>query len=258
MTPLPGTTRDTVEESLALGGIPLRLIDTAGLRGDPTSQNRDVGHPDGEVIDEAEQKGIARSHEALADADLVLFLHDATQPFTQPERDLIASLEGRPHLLVWNKVDLLDEAARAKTPSLGSEDGGLKPTSTPRRVVETNGGEVGFSPPLAAENERALALATSALTGAGLDDLRAAILRELQAEGALADAGALNNLRQQQAVTAALAALSTASQANAAGLPHELLLLDLHTALRSLDELTGTTTTDDILGRIFSTFCIGK
>jgi tRNA modification GTPase len=205
VTPIPGTTRDTVEETLALGGIPIRLIDTAGLRiaGD-------------EPVDEAEQQGIARSREALADADLVLLVHDATQPLTEDERELAASLEGRLHLLVRNKVDLA-----------------------------------------AADGSQA-AIETSALTGQGLGELRSAILRELHAEGALADGGALNNLRQQEAVTAALGALAAAATANADGLPHEMLLLDLHMALRALDSLTGATTPDDILGRIFATFCIGK
>lgn len=208
VTPLPGTTRDTVEESLALGGVPLRLIDTAGLRlqGDRPA-------------DEAEALGITRSHEALADADLVLLIHDATQTMTEEERSLAASLEGRPHLLVLNKMDLKG------TDGLSSGEGSIL---------------------------------TSALTGEGLDTLRAAILRALQAEGAIADSGALNNLRQQEAVGATLQALVAARAANANGLPHELVLLDLHTALRALDSLTGATTTDDILGRIFSTFCIGK
>ncbi|MES2390232.1 MAG: tRNA uridine-5-carboxymethylaminomethyl(34) synthesis GTPase MnmE [Acidobacteriota bacterium] len=206
VTPIPGTTRDTVEETVALGGIPIRLIDTAGLRiaGDAPA-------------DEAEEQGIARSREALADADLVLLIHDATQPLTASEQSLTDSLSQRPHLLVRNKVDLLD--------SLLTQPG---------------------------------TIATSALTGEGLDDLRTAILRELNAEGALADSGALNNLRQQQAVVSALEALAAASVANAGALPHEMILLDLHTALRALDSLTGATTADDILGRIFSTFCIGK
>ena len=210
VTPLPGTTRDTVEESLALGGIPLRVIDTAGLRlqGDAPA-------------DEAEALGITRSHEALADADLVLLIHDATQTMTEEERALVASLEGRPHLVVLNKMDL-------QGPSLRLD--GL-----PGTVIRT-----------------------SALTGEGLEGLRAAILRALQAEGAIADSGALNNLRQQEAVVATLQALGAARIANANGLPHELVLLDLHTALRALDSLTGATTADDILGRIFSTFCIGK
>jgi len=203
VTPVAGTTRDTVEESLALGGIPVRLVDTAGLRMEGDA-----------AADEAEAMGIARSHEALADADLVLLIHDATQALSEAEKKLVQDMAGRPHLVVSNKIDL----------------------------VEGWSGGVG----------------TSALTGDGIEELRVAILRELQAEGALADAGALNNLRQQEAVGATLEALDTASAANAAGLPHEMLLVDLHNALRSLDSLTGATTSDDILGRIFSTFCIGK
>lgn len=214
VTPLPGTTRDTLEESLALGGIPLRLIDTAGLR------------PDG--ADEAEQHGIARTHEALADADLILLIHDATLPHSPEEIALTASLAGRPHLIVENKVDLLS----------------ITITGAPRLDSETSD-----EPP---------AIHTSALTGEGLDDLRSAILAQLGAAGSLAETGLLNNVRQQQSVAAALTALANAAAANAASLPHEMILLDLHTALRALDSLTGVTTADDILARIFSTFCIGK
>lgn len=210
VTPVAGTTRDTVEESLALGGIPLRLIDTAGLR------DLDAG-------DEAERQGIARSREALADADLVLLVHDATLPLTTAERGLADSLVGRPHLLVANKIDLLAGAT-------------LQSTSAQPQPWQP----------------------ASALTGAGLDALRAAILRQLQAEGALAATGALNNLRQRQAVKAALTALDAANTANGSRLPHELILMDLHAALAALDSLTGATTADDILARIFSTFCIGK
>jgi len=214
VTPLPGTTRDTVEESLALGGIPLRLIDTAGLRGDSDDE-----------IDAAEQMGIARSHEALADADLVLLIHDATLDVTVGELRLEASVGGRPHLVVYNKVDLLgDERERMDE-------------------VELSGGS---------------AIRTSALTGEGLEALRDAILAQLGAAGSLAESGALNNFRQQEAVGSALAALSAAGAANDSGLPHELILMDLHHALQALDSLTGVTTPDDILARIFATFCIGK
>jgi tRNA modification GTPase len=215
VTPLPGTTRDTVEESLALGGIPLRLIDTAGLR----------GGFDEAGIDAAEMQGIARSHEALADADLVLLIHDASLAVTAGELRLEASLSGRPHLVVYNKADLLiGEAGRVDEAELG---GGT-------------------------------AIRTSALTGEGLEGLREAILAQLGAAGSLAESGALNSFRQQEAVGSTLAALSAAGGANDSGLPHELILMDLHHALQALDSLTGVTTPDDILARIFSTFCIGK
>jgi tRNA modification GTPase len=208
VTAMPGTTRDTVEESMALGGVPLRLIDTAGLR---------AGAADGEV-DEAERIGMVRTREALADADLVLLIHDATQPVTAEELRLAAALEGRPHLRVENKIDLL------------SAPGAAGPG----------------------------AIQTSALSGEGLEALRSAMLAKLGAAGSVADTGALNTLRQREAVGVAVAALRAASDANSAGLPHELILVDLHAALGALDSLTGTTTAEDILGRIFSTFCIGK
>ena len=210
VTPLPGTTRDTVEEAMAVGGIPLCLIDTAGLRlaGEPP-------------VDEAEALGIARSREALADADLVVVVLDATTAVSEEETALLRSLDGRPHVVVGNKSDLLES-----TPPRGKDEPG--------------------------------SLLTSALTGEGLEDLRAAILRLLHAEGDAATGGVLNSLRQQQAVETALESLAAAETANEGRIPHEFLLADLHGALRSLDSLTGQTTSDDILNRIFSTFCIGK
>jgi len=193
----PGTTRDTIEETFSLDGIPIRLVDTAGLRTSDT-------------LDEAETLGIARSHEALAEADLILLSHDATDPSPTP-----LNLEGRPTIRIRSKIDLVPQ-------------------------VDNSSGEV----------------RTSALTGEGLETLRSAILTHLRSTAT--DEAPLNNLRQHEAVTSALANLAAASQANSNHLPHELLLLDLHTALKHLDSLTGTTTTDDILALIFSTFCIGK
>jgi len=212
VTPLPGTTRDTVEETTALGGIPIRLIDTAGLR---------LAHES--PADQAEALGIARSREALADADLVLLVLDATAPTTPEELALLDSFAARPHLVARNKADLVATSAAF------------------------------FDEPSDADS-----LLTSALTGQGLDTLRARILTLLNASGSAATTGVLNSLRQQQAVASALDALAAASIANANAIPHEFLLTDLHAALRFLDTLTGETTSDDILHRIFSTFCIGK
>ncbi len=213
VTPVPGTTRDTVEEGWSLNGIPVRLVDTAGLRLGGESPS-----------DEAERQGMERSREALADADLVLLVHDGTTAVSAEERALAGELEGRPHLLVRNKIDLV----RARALGSGSS------------------------------REQDAMLAVSALTGEGVGQLKAALLRALNATGNLAESGALNNRRQQESVLAALSALKAAGAANLAGLPHEMLLVDLHNALHALDTLTGATTAEDILGRIFSTFCIGK
>jgi tRNA modification GTPase len=105
--------------------------------------------------------------------------------------------------------------------------------------------------------EGLVAISTSALTGVGIAALRDRIL-SLATGGAEAEPGMLTNLRQHQAVATAFSALADAAKANAGGIPHEMILLDLYRALWALDSLTGQTTSDDILNLIFSTFCIGK
>jgi tRNA modification GTPase len=99
---------------------------------------------------------------------------------------------------------------------------------------------------------------TSALTGEGIAELREAILALVQSGPQSAETALLTNLRQQQAVQAALEGLAAAQTAITENIPHEMLLLDIYSALRGLDALTGETTADDVLNLIFSTFCIGK
>ena len=213
VTATPGTTRDLVTERISIGGIPIELVDTAGLR---------------EGREEAEQLGIARSREALADAALVLIVLDATQPLNDEEHRLLAAVEGRPAVVAINKCDLVSPHEEG--------DSGLA-------------GEL--------SDHKILALPTSALTGEGIPALREKILA-FATGGAAAEPGMLTNLRQHQAVTTALAALADAAKANAGGIPHEMILLDLYRALWALDSLTGQTTPDDILNLIFASFCIGK
>jgi tRNA modification GTPase len=208
VTATPGTTRDLVTERISIEGIPLELVDTAGLR---------VG------LEEAEQLGIARSREALADAALVLVVLDATQALNEEEHRLLEAVQGRPAVVVVNKCDLADE-----------------------KFVEPVEAIAGVS-----------ALRTSALTGEGLPALRVRIVA-LATGGAASEPGMLTSLRHHQAITTALAALADAAHANAGAIPHEMILLDLYRGLRALDSLTGQTTSDDILNLIFSTFCIGK
>ena len=217
VTAWPGTTRDLVTERISIGGIPIELVDTAGFREGAR-----------ELLEEAEQLGIRRSDEALADAALVLIVLDATQPMTEEDQRLLAAVEGRPAVVALNKSDLVrrDSAARESEPTFAARAG----------LVE---------------------ISTSALTGDGIAALRERIL-SLATGGAAAEPGMLTNLRQHQAVMTALAALADAAKANAGSIPHEMILLDLYRALWALDSLTGQTTTDDILNLIFSTFCIGK
>ena len=212
VTATPGTTRDLVTERVSLGGIPLDLIDTAGLR---TAQ------------DEAESIGIQKSREAMADADVVLLVLDATADALTPEEiALMEQMRTRRALVVLNKTDLRYEKTASEI---------VNRAERPGDVIET-----------------------SALTGEGISQLREAILTLIRGEGKEVESGLMTNVRQQQAVSETLQALRGGEQAIAAEVPHEMLLIDLHSALRSLDALTGATTADDILNLIFSTFCIGK
>jgi tRNA modification GTPase len=216
VTAAPGTTRDPITERISLEGIPVELIDTAGLR-----HAADASGETDKPLDEAESIGIAKSREAMAEADVILLVLDATTPLHLEDEAIIAAATTRPFLIVINKHDL------APTPAFALQ--------TTHSTVET-----------------------SALTGAGISELRHAILSLITANAPTSETALLTNLRQQQAVTTALAALAQAKRAIAATIPHEMILLDLYASLHALDALTGITTTDDILHLIFSKFCIGK
>ncbi len=161
--------------------------------------------------------------EAVADADLVLVVLDASQAETSADNELLADVNARQSsaIVVENKWDLVT----AKLPAGNSH------------------------------------LRTSALTGEGIPELRSEILRHIggDASGDIQqESGFLTNIRHQKLVADALAALDAAADAVDKKTPHEMMLLDLYNALRPLDEITGATTTDDILALIFSRFCIGK
>ena len=210
VTATPGTTRDLVTETVAIGGIPVKLVDTAGMR---------------RALDEAESIGIRKSMEALADADLVLVVLDASQAVASEDEELLKHVEDRVAIVVVNKSDL------------GSSQLSVLRSQDPRFPI----------------------VLTSALTGEGIAALRTEILRHISGNaGVQGESGFLTNVRHQKLVQDALAALDAAKTAVANRIPHEMLLLDLYSALRPLDEITGATTTDDILNLIFGTFCIGK
>ena len=207
VTATPGTTRDLVSETVSIGGIPVQLVDTAGIR---------------RAQEEAESIGIRKSMEALAESDLVLVVLDSSQPVDDEDQQLIDQIAGRPGILVQNKVDIASSQ---------------------------------FSVP----SSQFPAVNTSAISGEGIAELRAEILHHIGGDsGASSETGFLTNLRHQTLVGDSLTALAAAQTAVRNRIPHEMLLLDLYSALRPLDEITGATTNDDILNLIFSTFCIGK
>lgn len=202
VTDIPGTTRDAVSEVSSLFGIPVKYVDTAGIR-----EGRNL----------VETLGIERSYQAMADADLTLVVLDASTPAAGEDQELLrrARERGR-HLVVANKCDL-------------------------PRMLEYDG------------------IAVSALTGEGVEELRRRIGESIDAGGDIAqESGFITSLRHEQFLRECLEGLHHARAAVEQRIPHEMLLLDLYAALRPLDAITGATTADDILNRIFSTFCIGK
>jgi tRNA modification GTPase len=207
VTDIPGTTRDVLAETVSLDGVPVRFLDTAGIR---------------DTIDEVESLGVARTLDALADADFALVVLDGSCVLDDQDRRALSNVVRIPHLIVVNKSDL---------PALLDLSG-------------LNG---------------AARVSVSAKSGDGLKDLEAALRAFLVSrKTSLSDDLILTSARQYEAVSGATGALCDAESALAQHVPHEMVLLDLYRALTYLNELTGEVVTDDILGRIFSTFCVGK
>jgi len=202
VTDIAGTTRDLVAETASLGGVPVRFVDTAGIRAG------------GDLV---ETLGIERSLQAMADADLTIVVVDGSVELAaEDERILERAEEQGRHLVVLNKSDLTVKVERA-------------------------------------------GLWVSAKTGEGVEELRAAILATIgHASAGEHEFSFITSLRQAELFRSSGEALRKAEQAVGHRVPHEMLLLDLYEGLWALDAVTGATTADDILNRIFSTFCIGK
>lgn len=205
---IPGTTRDTIEETFVIEGTPFRIIDTAGLR-----------HSD----DPIEHLGIQRTIETVVQADIILYVHDATQPFVQALDDLqelqdIRSFDGKHIFIVHNKIDLLQENP-----------------SAPYRTFSI-----------------------SAKKGLGLDALTEALDKAAHTDLEHAPDVMLTNVRHYEALGHVDQALLHVAKGLATGLPADLVVIDLREALYHLGTITGEVSSDEVLGTIFSRFCIGK
>ena len=207
VTDAPGTTRDLVRERIVVRGMPVHVVDTAGLR---------------EARDAVEREGVRRAREQAGRADRVLLVIDDAAGWTEGDRAARAALpEGVPVTVVRNKIDLT-----GRTPGPAGEEAGMP------------------------------VLALSARTGAGLDALRDHLAR-LAGLGAGAEGVWMARRRHLEALERARGALEAARAEAAAGRA-ELVAEGLRLAHRALGELTGEFTTEELLGRIFSSFCIGK
>lgn len=208
VTEIPGTTRDTLTESINLNGVPVLLTDTAGVR---------------ESADKIERMGVERSRQAIADADLVLVVVDGSEELCAEDLEVLSEVIGVRHLVVRNKSDL---------PS-----------------VRGARGEIDFA---------TIQIDVSALSSAGLEDLRAAIISAFDLTDSVDSGLLITDARQHDLLRRASIEIHTSAELLDQGASEELVVVGLHNGLRFIGEITGETTTEEILSEIFSTFCIGK
>jgi tRNA modification GTPase len=219
VTDIPGTTRDVLEEQLSLGGILVRAVDTAGIR-----ETRDI----------IEREGVSRTKKQISDADIVLFVFDGADELTTHDHDLVnLVLQIRKSdpvktgfTAVINKIDLQIKIDKRELKSL-----------LPNCPI----------------------VPISAKSLDGLPELETTLIGLILGEGSIhIDEPVVTNLRQKEALQRALASLKSGLQSIESNASSEFVAIDLRGAMDSLGEIIGEVTTEDILGNIFSKFCIGK
>jgi tRNA modification GTPase len=226
VSPIPGTTRDTIEETANIRGLPVVFIDTAGLR---------------EARDEIEQEGVRRSRESLARAEFILLVLDGSEPLVPADEQYFAEFAGKKRILVVNKVDLPRKLVLdpVRCPAF------RRPSSS----VSPEGGTKNMAP----------VVDVCCLSGQGIEALKDAI-KELVWSGEIT-AGMLQvmiNSRHQDALNRARAATQRTLEGLRAGETLELAAGELRIAVNAVGEIVGKTATEDLLDSIFSQFCIGK
>ncbi len=213
VTEMPGTTRDVIEDYLNIKGLPLKIMDTAGIR---------------ETHDLAEMEGVKRSLRAIEGADIVIAVLDAGRSLDEADKELIEKVKDKKTVIAINKSDI-------ESPEFDSP---IHPfTHSPIPAVKV-----------------------SALTGEGIDTLKDAVYSLCISSGRAAEVEdvIITNIRHKQSIDNALKSLKEAAEALEGGQPLEVAALFLRESLDSLGEIVGVVTTEDILNRIFSEFCIGK
>ncbi|NLW59753.1 MAG: tRNA uridine-5-carboxymethylaminomethyl(34) synthesis GTPase MnmE [Firmicutes bacterium] len=211
VTPIPGTTRDFVAEIVDLEGVPVRLIDTAGVR---------------QIDDPVEKAGVEKARQLMDGADLILAIFDAATPLTPEDHELIRFLSGKPALIILNKTDL------------------------PVKVRLE---------PLWAAFPQAHFLSVSALTGAGIGELKALVRQELIGTEGLEEQPVLvTRVRHKDAIAEALELLALVQQGLEEEWSEDLLAVNLRAALQALGQISGRSVSEEIINEIFAQFCIGK
>lgn len=219
VTPVPGTTRDAIEEILNIRGIPIIITDTAGMH---------------ETDDPIEILGIGKTREYIDEADLILFVTDLSEPFADDDHKIYETIRHKIFVIVANKSDLVDEGFYPDIPDFWK-------LSNPDR-----------------EDQNIRVIKTSAIYKKGTDALMDFIadrfMGEYQGNNAV-----IPNLRHKMALEKSLQAVTAAAEGIHKGTPSELISIDIKEAIDVLGEITGTVIKEaDVLDQIFNRFCIGK
>jgi tRNA modification GTPase len=211
VTDIPGTTRDAIEEIVSIRGIPLKLVDTAGIR---------------ETEDAVEKIGVEKTIELFAEADLVLFMIDASTGLTEDDKEIFPLIEEKNRLVIINKTDIRKEIDLTE----------VEKFTRKKDILEM-----------------------SLLHGQGLDQLEKRI-EELVYSGMTSGQEELlvTNIRHKNALESAAQSLENGLQAVTAKLPIDCVTIDLKAAWDSMGEITGETVSEDLVDLIFSRFCLGK
>ena len=251
---IPGTTRDTIEETANIRGLPVVFIDTAGLR---------------EARDEIEQEGVRRSHESLARAEFILHVLDASEPLTPADEKYFADFAGKKRILVVNKIDLPRKwDAKELVRQVGVQASACSPDKL-KLELQQDSRAPERRPPARHETSESLQQAVPeagapivevcCLSGQGIEALKDAI-KELVWSGEIRAEmlQVMINSRHQDALTRARAATQRTLDVLRAGETLELAAGELRIAVNAVGEIVGKTTTENLLDSIFSQFCIGK
>ncbi len=210
VTDIAGTTRDTLEEKLSLGGITLKVVDTAGIR---------------DTEDLVEKMGVDRSKKAAADADLIIYVIDASRPLDENDREIIRFIRDKKAILLFNKTDL----------------------------------EVVLSPEELEEKCRRKVIPVSVKEETGIDQLEEEIRRLFyRGEIRFNDQVTITNVRQKAALEESLASIRRVEESIEGGLPEDFYSIDLMDAYEQLGKVIGEAVEDDLVNAIFSKFCMGK
>lgn len=231
---IAGTTRDTIEETASVRGIPVVFIDTAGLR---------------EAQNEIESEGIRRSRESLTRAEFILHVLDASEPLTPEDETFLAEFAGKKRILVRNKADLPGRLKLPLEPEVGRAVLCPPNATTPT----TNTGAHGVTRPTNSVVD------VSCATGQGIETLKDAIKSLVWSGGITNEMAQVTiNSRHQDALRRARDSTSLALEALRADASLEFVALDLRLGANAVGEIVGKTTTEDLLDAIFRQFCLGK